>query len=209
MTNPSPINLGKIICDWINVHVSTFKALINSTVYLSGGVAHALTTPRAVVCFLKMRPNWKGNPAAPFRLFSFELVHRDEVQMLSSQWDGLMESRQKSLDGPFNLEHNPTMAGVIPIVFCVKDNSGFVVNNYFPVYRTRGVDDTALDSRTRVALFALNLHCKRCLDSGLVYEKPKKTGEGDEEVALDLGRYAQRGKKWKWERHPRDDPELM
>ncbi|KAI0688312.1 hypothetical protein C8T65DRAFT_122636 [Cerioporus squamosus] len=187
LTNPSPINLAKIVHDWILIHSTAFKTLLNSTVYLGGGVAHALSTPRGVVCHLKIRRIWNGNPAAPFHLVSFDLMHRDDAEVLQSQWDGLMASCKKS-EGPFKVAETPSIAGILPIVFCVKDNGGFVVNNYFPVSHTRLADDTVLDAQTRLALFGLNVHCRRCLDSGLVYDEIKKFG-GEGTGALDLGRY--------------------
>ncbi|RDX52808.1 hypothetical protein OH76DRAFT_127086 [Lentinus brumalis] len=208
--NPSPINVAKMVGDWILVHTETFEALLNTTVYLGGGVAHALSEPRGIVCRLNMRNDWNGNPAAPFHLVSFLLEHRDEAEILGDQWDGLMESRKKA-EGPFKVAETPEIAGIIPIVFSIRDNgSNFVVNNYFPVNHTRLADDTALDPRTRVALFGLNVHCKRCLDGGLVYHTVKKPG-GDG-MGMDLGRYGKKGKKgkkWKWEMRTPGDPEFM
>ncbi len=206
--NPSPINVAKIVKEWILLHASTFKALLNTTVYLGGGVAHALSTPRGIVCRLVMRRDWDGNPAAPFHLVSLVLEHRDNAEVLGGQWDGLMASCKKA-EEPFRATQSSTIAGVIPIVFWIKDNGGFLVNNYFPVTRTRLADDTALDERTRIALFGLNVHCKRCLDGGFVYNEIKEL-RGAGTGALDLGRYRKKGKKWKWERRAQpDDPELM
>ncbi|TFK82137.1 hypothetical protein K466DRAFT_603915 [Polyporus arcularius HHB13444] len=202
---PSPLNVAKMVLEWFSTHIETFKILTNSTIQMAGGNAHALSMPRAIVCILSMRQNWDGNPATPFLLISFKLTHRDDADMLKGQWDDLIVSRKKSEEG-YNVAQNPRMAGIIPIVIDVMENDGFVVNNYMPVFHTRLADDTTLPPPIGIALAGMVLQSRRCLNSGLVYSETKESSE--EDVIMNIGRYMRRGKKWKWVKHRKDDPEL-
>ncbi|KAI0688303.1 hypothetical protein C8T65DRAFT_619463 [Cerioporus squamosus] len=193
MKNPSPINVAKIFADWVDIHAESVKGLLDCTVYLAGGVAHALSAPRGVVCLISMRQNWDGNPAAPFHLLSVDLLHKDKSEVLKAPWDGLMNSCREYVKA-IKEDRNPALAGVIPVVFCMPDED-FVFRHPFPVYRTRLVDDSTLDARTRLALTGVATHCQNCLNRGLAYEK-KPAGQG---TSIGLpGWYRKKGKKWKW-----------
>ncbi|RDX52824.1 hypothetical protein OH76DRAFT_126974 [Lentinus brumalis] len=200
LQNPSPVNVANIARKWVNIHHQSFKALLDCTVYLSGGVTHAFSAPRGIVCLISMRPDWDGNPAAPFHLLSFALLHKDESSVLNGQWDSLMDGCREYARGQrFGNRSGPTpvLAGIIPIVWCMTEDNDFVVNTFFPIYHTHVADDGALNARTRIALTGVVHHCRNCLDRGLVYEE-RPGGPGGCMLKLP-GWYRQKGRKWKWE----------
>ncbi|RPD59238.1 hypothetical protein L226DRAFT_102722 [Lentinus tigrinus ALCF2SS1-7] len=195
-SGPSPINIGKILLEWLDIHIDSFKAAVNCTVYLSGGLAHALSEPRGIMCYYKMREEWDGNPAAPVHIVSFDFLHKDEAKPLRDNWDSLMDCCKAWAEREENA-HRPAVAGVIPVIFCSQDGVRFL--NAIPVFHSRLADDTALDGRTRLALFSVAAFSRICLEKGVVFKEWKPAQGHPGKNIHRAGYYYRRGKKWKWE----------
>lgn len=206
----SALNIGKIVDEWCRIHVESITTLINCIVYLSGGAAHALSEPRGIVCSLSLRANWDGNPATALRLLAFDLRHKDEAEPLRCQWASLMVcNRHAEKEG--GAPKRAAVAGLIPLVFCVKDHARFTGNGSFPIFRSRLADDTTLNACTRFVLTRVAAYCRICITNGVVHGDGTNTGGEGRRSILNTGRYRRQGKKWRWVRYSpgeSHDPEL-
>lgn len=168
---PNGASAGNAIKAWTEIHSLALTTIVNSKVYLEGGVDHNLSSPRAVLLGLapgELRAS--GNPAEAFRISHLDIHHKDEKFFLRNSWDELQAVCATRAASEVRTQGS-TFAGVISAAFVLGD-TGVVAFTEFPIHRLRRTDDTALQAQTRALLSDLVGICATDITTGYSYSRP-------------------------------------
>ncbi|TFK87934.1 hypothetical protein K466DRAFT_599095 [Polyporus arcularius HHB13444] len=167
---PTAVSLAHALKDWAEAHRWTFTTMTKATVLLEGGpdcLQLNTGTPRFMSYIITPNKAGDGSPASTFLVESACLISAEECgggsSVLQKAWEDA-EPGRKAMDASFREDGEASFAGVISVIYFFH-NTGMVVHNQHPVYRTQ--NNAPLDEQTKTVVRDLLSMCKGSINAGV------------------------------------------
>ncbi|KAI1784212.1 hypothetical protein LXA43DRAFT_1043341 [Ganoderma leucocontextum] len=171
---PTAVSFAHALKDWAETHRWSFTTMTKATVLLEGGPERfCLDSPTPYFMSYTVTSNrvHDGCPATTFRLDSVAVITPEDYQngnsVLLRAWEDAEPGRM-AMDRSFRQDNDPAFAGVVSVVYILKD-TGMVVHNQHPVYRARR---GPLDEQTKTMVLDLMGLCKGSVNAGVSLRTP-------------------------------------
>ena len=163
------VSFAHALKDWAETHRWSFTTMTKAAVMLHGDPATLMLNSNTP-CFMaytvvQNTTNTNGCPATLFRIDSVAIITPDDYKndngfLLRAYQDA--EAGRRAMDASFRRDGDPAFAGVISVVYILKD-TGMAVHNQHPVYRARR---GPLDEPTQTMVRDLLGLCKGSVNAG-------------------------------------------
>ena len=172
---PTAVSFAHALKDWAETHRWSFTTMTKATVLLEGG-PDRLHLDSPTPCFMSYtvvaNRIHDGCPATTFRLDSIAVITPEDYQtsgdsVLLRAWEDA-EPGRVAMDRSFRQDNDPAFAGVVSVVYILKD-TGMVVHNQHPVYRARR---GPLNEPTKTMVLDLMALCKGSVNTGVSLRTP-------------------------------------
>ncbi|TBU43781.1 hypothetical protein BD309DRAFT_1019008 [Dichomitus squalens] len=173
---PTSVSFAHALKDWAETHRWSFTTMTKATVLLHGG-PETLMLDTSTPCFMSytiiQNQHSDGSPATTFRVDSVAIITPDDYKndngFLLRAWEDA-EAGRMAMDASYRKDRNPAFAGVISVVYILKD-TGMAVHNQHPVYRARR---GPLDEATKTMVLDLMGLCKGSVNAGCSLRAPNE-----------------------------------
>ncbi|KAM5542666.1 hypothetical protein V8D89_003627 [Ganoderma adspersum] len=197
----TPIALATALGEWLRIHTWSLNTLVDSTVYLEGGIDSVLSSGSPVFYMeVTARPTTtnEGNPAAAFQTVGCYIIRKEEYPAYQHMWSKIevhcdSVAKQLQARGIFD---QPIFGGLLPAMYLVHE-AGVCVFQTHAVLRLpiRHVKDDPQDQHTRAALRALQEMMMGTMSFGSVYRCAATAAQPEPYFGI----FARDGREWKWQ----------
>lgn len=172
---PTPVSFAHRLKDWAEAHRWSFTTMTKAAVLLDGdpdALQLESSTPPLMVYTISPAQSAYPTPANTFRIESIGLMRSEQLHTISGcpslqkAWEE-GEAGRKEMAASFRQDGDPAFAGVIPVVYRLKDTD-MVVHNQHPVWRARRKPD----ERTHALLLDVLTVCKGSVNAGTSMRPP-------------------------------------